>query len=80
VLNNHTCPTDPQGNCFTNYTFIYEDNGEGNVPGSRPSDGPENLKTFIGEEGIGPWIMTMVDNSQTHTGRVESMWIKLEPA
>src|SRR5262249_35416388 len=29
VLNNHTCVTDPStGSCFTNYTYIYEDNGE----------------------------------------------------
>src|SRR5262249_35557754 len=79
VLNNHTCATDPgTGLCFTNFTYIYEDNGEGNVPGSRPSDGPGSLKTFVGEQGLGLWLLTEIDNSATHTGRVESLFFKLE--
>jgi subtilisin-like proprotein convertase family protein len=81
VLNNHTCATDPAtGNCITNtHDYIYEDNGEGNVPFSRPSDGPGNLKQFIGEEGLGVWLLTMVNNFPAGTGVVNRLAIKLEP-
>ena len=79
VLNNKTCQTDPNGVCYTNYTYIYEDNGEGNVPNSRPSDGPGSLKTFVGEQGLGLWLLTEIDNAPSHTGRVEQLFIKLEP-
>lgn len=80
VLNNHTCATDPSGICYTNrYDYIYEDNGEGNVPFSRPSDGPGNLKQFVGEEGLGVWLLTMVNSFPAGTGAVNRLMIKLEP-
>src|SRR5262249_1154601 len=57
VLNNHTCAIDPNtSDCITNtHDYIYEDNGEGNVEGSRHSDGPGSLRDFIGEQGLGLW-------------------------
>jgi subtilisin-like proprotein convertase family protein len=80
VLNNHTCAQDPAGNCYTNrHDYIYEDNGEHNVTGSRPSDGPGNLKDFIGEEGLGVWLLSMVNTFPAGTGEVDRLTIKLEP-
>lgn len=81
VLNNKTCATDPgTGNCITNtYDYIYEDNGEGDVPFSRPSDGPGNLKDFIGEEGLGVWLFNMANNFPAGTGVVNRLFLKLEP-
>jgi subtilisin-like proprotein convertase family protein len=80
VLNNHTCAVDPSGNCYTNrHDYIYEDNGEHNVTGSRPSDGPGSLKDFIGEEGLGVWLLSMVNTFPAGTGEVDRLNIKLEP-
>ncbi|HEY5915274.1 MAG TPA: S8 family serine peptidase, partial [Verrucomicrobiae bacterium] len=79
VLNNYTCVTDPSGNCYTNWYYRYEDNGEGDVPGSRRSDGPGSLKDFIGEEGLGVWLLTMVNSFPAGTGAVNRLVIKLEP-
>jgi subtilisin-like proprotein convertase family protein len=79
TLNNHTCLTDPAGNCYTNAEYVYEDNGEGNVPLSRHSDGPGSLENFIGEEGLGVWMLNEVNNYPYSTGQVTRLYIKLEP-
>lgn len=83
VLNNHTCATDNNGDCLTNtHQMIYEDNGEGNlVPPSptRPSDGPGSLKDFIGQDGLGVWMFSMVNNFASGTGVVNSVQFKIEP-
>lgn len=80
TLNNHTCATDNNGDCITNaFEYIYEDNGEANVENSRHSDGPGSLQDFIGEQGIGVWQFTMVNNFPTATGRVDRFFMKLEP-
>ncbi len=74
VLNNHS-----DGNGQTNQLLIYEDNGQGDIEGSRPSDGPGSLKNFIGNEGVGVWMLTMVDNVPTGTGQVDNLTIRLDP-
>lgn len=83
VLNNHTCVTDAGGACITNtHQLIYEDNGEGNlVPPSptRPSDGPGSLKDFIGEDGLGVWTFSMVNNFPSGTGYINRLQFKIEP-
>jgi subtilisin-like proprotein convertase family protein len=80
TLNNHTCLTDANGHCVTNtQEYIYEDNGEGNVAFSRHSDGPGSLTSFIGEEGLGVWMLNEVNNYPYSTGRVDRLYIKLEP-
>ena len=61
------------------YTFIYEDNGEGDIPGSQPTDGPGSLRDFIGAQGMGIWVLTMADQVPTHTGLVATVSIRLEP-
>ena len=78
VLHNHTC-VQIGSDCATNYNYIYEDNGEGDFPGSKESDGPGDLRDFIGVKAAGPWFLTLVDNSPVHTGLVANVWLKLEP-
>jgi subtilisin family serine protease/subtilisin-like proprotein convertase family protein len=76
VLNNHSFP--PGTPVPISYTNIYEDNGQKDIAGSRHTDGPGSLRNFVGDYGFGPWILTEVDNAPNHTGRVDSLWIKLE--
>jgi subtilisin-like proprotein convertase family protein len=79
VLHNHST-----GDGTTNQTFVYEDNGEGGLllPAGfqvKNTDGPGSLRDFVGEEGVGLWLLTMVDNSLSHTGQVNNLGIRLEP-
>jgi subtilisin family serine protease/subtilisin-like proprotein convertase family protein len=74
VLNNHTF-----GDFFGTNTFIYDDSGLGDIAFSQPTDGPGSLNNFVGQEGMGVWMLNMIDNSPTHTGRVESLRIRLDP-
>jgi subtilisin family serine protease/subtilisin-like proprotein convertase family protein len=76
VLNNHSFP--PITPVPISYTNIYEDNGQKDIAGSRHTDGPGSLRNFVGDYGFGPWILTEVDNAPNHTGRVDTLWIKLE--
>jgi subtilisin family serine protease/subtilisin-like proprotein convertase family protein len=77
VLNNHSLP--PVVPLPYQYTYIYEDNGEGDISGSQPTDGPGSLRDFIGEQGMGVWLLTMADNTPGHTGLVENLTIRLDP-
>lgn len=61
------------------YTYIYEDNGEGDIPGSQPSDGPGSLRSFIGDPGVGVWLLNLADQVPTHTGLVANVSIRLDP-
>src|SRR6185312_1004139 len=74
VLNNHTF-----GNGSTNQTFIYEDNDEGDILGSVHPDGPGRLQDFIGQEGLGLWLLQETDNALFNTGRVDNVFIRLDP-
>src|SRR5439155_14308256 len=79
VLNNHTCATDANNECITNrHDYIYEDNGEGNVPGSRRSDGPGSLKDFIGDQASDQWHFTMVNNFPFGDGEIDNFTITLD--
>lgn len=75
VLNNHS-----QGIGTSDQVLIYEDNGQGDIAGSRQSDGPGSLKNFIGQSGIGVWMLTMVDNVPVGTGQVDNLTIRLDPS
>ena len=77
VLNNHSLP--PVYPVPYQYTYVYEDNGEGDIPGAQPSDGPGTLRDFIGEQGMGVWLLTMADTVLGHTGLVENLTIRLDP-
>ncbi len=76
VLNRNSLP--PVDPVPYEYTFIYEDNGEGDIPGSQPTDGPGSLRDFIGGEGMGVWLLTMTDSVLTHTGVVANLSIRLD--
>ncbi|MGD0251350.1 MAG: S8 family serine peptidase [Verrucomicrobiota bacterium] len=75
VLNNHDSLGNPPGP----YSFIYDDSGSGNTPGSQPSDGPGSLQDFVGKQGIGPWMLTEADYSETQTGFVNNFTLTLTP-
>jgi subtilisin-like proprotein convertase family protein len=74
ILNNHTF-----GNGGTNQILIYDDSGQGDVPGAQQSDGPPTLNNFVGLQGLGLWLLTEVDDAASHTGRVDNVFIKLDP-
>jgi choice-of-anchor C domain-containing protein len=77
VLNNH----DSLGNTFgpPPRQFIYDDSGFGDIIGSRPSDGPGSLNGYVGQQAIGPWILTEVDDSLTQTGAVTGFNLLIQP-
>jgi subtilisin-like proprotein convertase family protein len=77
VLNNHSLP--PVDPVPYQYTYIYEDNGEGDIPGSQPTDSPGTLRDFIGEQGMGVWLLTMADTVSGHTGLLENLTVRLDP-
>ena len=77
VLNNH----DSLGSTFGSppNPFIYDDSGENNILGSRPSDGPGSLNSYVGQQAIGPWILTEVQNTLGQTGSVTGFNLYIEP-
>jgi subtilisin-like proprotein convertase family protein len=75
VLNNHLSLNNPSGL----YAFLYDDSESGEFLNSVHTDGPGSLNDFIGEEGAGLWLLTMVDNSPGQTGLVQQLSIRLEP-
>lgn len=77
VLNSHSL----LGN-FTSGTnvLVYDDSDRGDFLGSMESDGPGSLNNFIGLDGAGVWLMTLVDSSLSHTGRLTQSEIYIERA
>ncbi len=57
-------------------SFIYDDSGEGDVPGGQPSDGPGSLQGFAGHEAFGQWRLTVADTNQPATN--DSLEVFLE--
>jgi subtilisin-like proprotein convertase family protein len=87
ILNNHTCITDPLSSaCQTWTSYIYDDSSELNVgpgfsllnPHVQHTDGPGSLTSFAGKDGLGQWMLTMVDNSLAHVGTNVALGIFLE--
>jgi subtilisin-like proprotein convertase family protein len=74
VLNNH----DGLGNTFGTVPLIYDDS-RNPVAGTQPSDGPGNLMNFQGMSALGPWILSVMDNSLTLTGRVSQFSLLIQP-
>ena len=75
VLNNHML-YDPSGDStFLSATF----DDFGLYPNSIASDGPGNLINFIGQNGVGVWLMTMVDNAFGQTGTLTSFNVIATP-
>ncbi len=77
VLNNHS-PLPPASNGV--FRAVYDDTGNAIEPLARRTDGPGSLVDFIGSRAEGVWQFTMVDNALGHTGRVESLSLRLFPA
>ncbi len=77
VLRNHTAP--PGDPVPYDGTWVYEDNGEGDIPGAQSSDGPDSLRNFVGTQGLGVWLLTLADNCPGQTGRVQNLAIRLDP-
>ncbi|EEF59226.1 S8 family serine peptidase, partial [Pedosphaera parvula] len=76
-LDNHTYFDNPSA---ISQTFVYDDSGQNDIPDSRHTDGPGTLQKFIGDKAAdGVWIITMVDDALTQTGRVDLAGITLEP-
>jgi subtilisin-like proprotein convertase family protein len=75
VLNNHTLFS-PQGSAVF-LDAVYDDFGS--FANSIPSDGPGNLINFIGENGVGVWLMTMVDNALGQTGTLSGFRVVATP-
>jgi subtilisin-like proprotein convertase family protein len=74
VLNNH----DSLYNDLGIYNFIYDDSPSP-IVGSQHPAGPGSLNYFQGQQGIGPWILTEVDNSLTQTGSVTGLTLLIKP-
>ncbi|HSY17994.1 MAG TPA: S8 family serine peptidase, partial [Candidatus Acidoferrales bacterium] len=75
TLNNH----DSLGAITPAQQFVYDDSGQGDVLSAIHSDGPGNLENFRGEQGVGLWLLTEVDDSFSQTGAVTSFKMKIEP-
>jgi len=72
VLNNHQIFNGTK-------MFIYDESDSGEILPSQVVDGPGSLRDFVGQPGEGAWQLTMIDNSQFHTGRVDQLTIKIRP-
>ncbi len=71
ILNNHST-----NEASMAQTFVYDDSGEGNLPGAVPSDGPGSLRDFAGQDGLGQWLMRLVTTNQP--GVNQRSWLFLE--
>jgi subtilisin-like proprotein convertase family protein len=76
VLNNHNSP--PPTISPDIFDFVYDDSPQP-IIGSQPPDGPGSLNDFQGQQGIGPWILTEVDNSLTQTSSVTAFTLFIQP-
>ncbi|MEI9863677.1 MAG: hypothetical protein WDN00_03790 [Limisphaerales bacterium] len=45
----------------------------------QPPDGPGSLQNFQGQQGIGPWLFTQLDDSLTQTGAVTAFNLLITP-
>lgn len=77
VLHNQTSPPIDPVPC--EYTYVYEDNGEGDIPGAQSTDGPGSLRNFVGTQGLGVWLLTLADNYPGQIGLAQNLTIRLDP-
>ena len=75
VLNNH----DSIGNTIGLAPLIYDDSGQNDIGGSRPSDGPGSLNNYVGQGAFGVWELAEVDDSPTQIGTNESLTLLIQP-
>ncbi|MDW8310420.1 MAG: proprotein convertase P-domain-containing protein, partial [Verrucomicrobiales bacterium] len=80
VLNNHRIEPPPvPPDLIRTVPYVWDDSGQGDIATALPTDGPGSLRNFVGEDSSGVWLLTMVDNSLTHTGRVDNLIIRIDP-
>jgi hypothetical protein len=77
VLNNHNL-NNGDFDVFERL-FVYDDSPLGVISGNQASDGPGNLRDYAASRSDGVWILNMIDNSPTHTGRVELLTLRIDP-
>ena len=76
VLKNHT----PFDNGLGAETYVYDDSGQGDIPGSRGTDGPGSLREFATDQSSdGVWILNMVDDSPTEVGSITNFQVTIQP-
>jgi subtilisin-like proprotein convertase family protein len=73
VLNKHST-----NQAVVGMTFIYDDSGQGDVPGGQPPDGPGTLRAFAGQDGGGQWLLTQTDTVPGRTGTEDRLWLFVE--
>ncbi len=73
ILNNHRI-----SNTLTNVMHFDDSSFFAGRSGTK-SDGPGNLNGFSGSKISGAWLLQMIDNSPSHTGRVQSLTITINP-
>jgi subtilisin-like proprotein convertase family protein len=73
VLNNHST-----NQAVVDMTFIYDDSGQGDVPGGQAPAGPGTLRSFAGQDGGGQWLLTQTDTVPDHVGTDDSLWLFVE--
>jgi len=74
VLDRHS----PAGPAFQQ-SFVYDDSGEGDIPGSQPSDGPGSLRAFGGAAGLGQWRLSMAGTNQPGTNDALTVFLESQP-
>ncbi len=77
ILNNHTLNN---GNFQGRVNLVYNDSSlTSGMTNSITTDGPGSLNNFVGQRMSGAWLLTEIDNANGHTGRVETMTIRIDP-
>ena len=75
VLNNH----DGYGNTFNRLPIAYDDSPD-RLLGTTNTDGPGSLLNFRGQSALGPWILTILDDSAGgFTGQVARLTLLIQP-
>jgi len=74
VLNSH----DGFGNTIGAAPIVYDDS-RNHVLGTTNSDGPGSLVNFRAKSALGPWILSVMDNSLTMTGQVSAFNLVIQP-
>jgi subtilisin-like proprotein convertase family protein len=71
TLNNHST-----NGASTGQTFVYDDSGEGDVPGAVSTDGPGSLRDFSGQDSHGQWLLAMSTTNQPGTNESSRLFLE----
>lgn len=59
--------------------LIYDDSGEGDVPGAKASAGPGTLLDFSGGQAFGQWRLSLLDTNQAATNDHLEIFLEQQP-